>query len=92
MVAQSGEARGEHTLEAIVLLFTKQTIVGCEEFIYPNITEASVTVDSVPNQIYSQGLKKSRFYEEAQRFFGSKNEMDQYVTPQKFYKDKFARS
>ena len=77
-------------MKAIVMLFTKDTRTDSEEFVYPNISEVKLTIEGVPNQIYSQGINKSRFYEEAMRSFGSKDLKDQFMTPQKFYKDKFA--
>ena len=78
------------SMKAVVLLFTKTSRIDSEEFLYPNITEVKITIEGVPNQVYSQGIKKSRFYDEAMRLFGSKDEKDQFMTPQKFYKDKFA--
>ena len=38
----------------------------------------------------SEGVPKSRFYDEAKRFFRTKVEKDNYMTIEKFYKDKFA--
>ena len=77
-------------MKAIVLLFTKTSRKDSEEFLCPNITEVKVTIEGVPNQVYSQGITKSRFYDEAKRLLGSKDERDLFTTPQKFYKDKFA--
>ena len=77
-------------MKAVVMLFTKTSRTDSEEFLYPNITEVKITIEGVPNQVYSQGIKKSRFYDEAMRLFGSKDEKDQFMTPQKFYKDKIA--
>ena len=78
------------SMKAIVMLFIKNNRTDSEEFIYPNITEVKLQIEGVPGQVYSQGIKKSRFYEEAMRLFGSKDERDEFMTPQKFYKDKFA--
>ena len=49
-----------------------------------------LTIEGVPNSVYSQGVPKSRFYEEAKRLFGQKEVKDQFMTVEKFYKDKFA--
>ena len=78
------------SVKAIVLLFTNTTRKDREEFLYPNITSVKLTIEGVPNQVYSQGIPKSRLYDEAKRLFGSKNGMDQFMTLEKFYKDKFA--
>ena len=66
------------------------SVTDSEECLYPNITEVKITIEGVPNQVYSQGIKKSRFYDKAMRLFSSKDEKDQFMTPEKFYKDKFA--
>ena len=78
------------SMKAIVMLFTNTTRKDSEEFVYPNISEVKLIIEGVPNQVYSKGITKSRFYDEAKRLFGSKDERDQFITPQKFYKDKFA--
>ena len=77
------------SMKAIVLLFSKSTVVDSEEFMYPNISEVKVTIEGVPNVVYSQGVKKNRFFEEASRLF-SKGAMDQFINIGKFFKDKFA--
>ena len=77
------------SMKAIVLLFSKSTVVDSEEFMYPNISEVKVTIEGVPNVVYSQGVKRSRFYEEANRLF-NQDTKDQFMTLEKFFKDKFA--
>ena len=78
------------SMKAIVLLFTKQSRADSEEYIYPNITEVKLTIEGVPNSVYSQGIPSNRFYDEAIRLFGEKEGKDQFMTVEKFYKDKFA--
>ena len=78
------------SMRAVVLLFTKTIRPDSEEFVYPNVTEVKLTIEGVPNKVYSQGIPKSRFYEEAKRLFVSKDKRDEFMTFQKFYKDKFA--
>ena len=60
------------------------------EFIYPNITDVKVTIEGVPNMVYSQGVGKEYLYKEATRFFGSELTKDSYLNVESFYKDKFA--
>ena len=57
------------SMKAIVSLFRKNTLTNSEEFVYPNITEVKVSIEGIPNSIYSQGIPKSRFFEEAFRIF-----------------------
>lgn len=78
------------SMKAIVLLFTKASITDSEEYLYPNITSVKITVEGVPNMVYSQGLPQSRLYDEAKRLFSDKQERDQYITVDVFFKDKFA--
>ena len=49
-----------------------------------------LTIEGVPNSVYSQGIPSNRFYDEARRFFSRKEGKDQFMTMEKFYKDKFA--
>ena len=51
------------SMRSIVLLFTKQTRADREEFLYPDINEVKLTIEAVPNNVYSQGVPKSRFYD-----------------------------
>ena len=69
------------SMKAVVLLFTNTTKKDSEEFIYPNITKVKLTIEGVPNQIYSQGIPKSRFYDEAKRLLRSKDVRDEFITP-----------
>jgi hypothetical protein len=55
------------SMKAIVMLFTNKTKTDSEEYIYPNIEKVRVTIEGVPNAVYSQGIPKTRLYEEARR-------------------------
>ena len=72
------------SMKAVVLLFTNTTRKDSEKFIFPNITEIKPTIEGVPNQVYSQGIPKSRFYDETKRLLGFKDERDEFMTPQNF--------
>ena len=72
------------SMRSIVLLFTKQSRIDSEVYLYPNITEVKLTIEGVPNNVYSQGIPNSRFYEEAKRLFGHKDIKDQFRTVEKF--------
>ena len=79
------------SMKAVVLLFRNKTITDSEEFVYPNITEVKISVERVPNSIYSQGMPKSTFFEEAFRIFHCGYEDCQSVMSlEKFYEDSFA--
>ena len=53
------------SMKAVVMLFRNKTITNSEEFVYPNITEVKISVEGIPNSVYSQGMPKRRFFEEA---------------------------
>ena len=73
----------------VVLLFTKGSQTDSENYVFPNITEVKITVEGVPNMIYSRGIQKSKFFEEAKRFFGLVDIGDQFLAVDKLCKDKF---
>ena len=79
------------SMKAIVLLFRNTTITNSEEFVYPNITQVKVSIEGIPNSIYSQGIPKNRFFEEAFRIFHCGYEScESVMTLEKFYKDSFS--
>jgi hypothetical protein len=64
------------SMKAIVMFFTNKTKTDSEEYVYPNINKVRVTVEGVPISVYSQGIPKTRFYEEAKRIFGATEASD----------------
>ena len=57
------------SMKEIVLYFRNKTITDSEQFVYPNIKSVKVTIEGTPNSVYSQGIPKSRFFEETNRVF-----------------------
>ena len=79
------------SMKAVVLLFKNKTVTDSEEFVYPKITEVKVSIEGIPNSIYSQEIPKNRFFEEAFRIFHCGYEScESVMTLEKFYKDSFA--
>ena len=78
------------SMKAVVLLFKSKTPSGSEEYVYPNIEGVKVTIEGVPNSVYSQGIPKSRLHEEAGRLFGRYRNYENMVPIRSFYKDQFA--
>ena len=79
------------SMKAVVLLFTKPDSTDSKEFLNPKIKEVSVTIEGVPNSVYSQGLTKSEIYEEARRFFGkTSGSCNENVDKLSFLKSKYA--
>jgi hypothetical protein len=81
------------SMSAIVLLCTNKVRTDSEEYIYPNIDKVNLTIEGVPNAVFSQGLPKNRFFEEAKRFFCplcEKSMADEFMSISKFFSDGFA--
>ena len=77
------------SMKAIVLLWTRAGRTDSEEFTYPNIDEVDVSIDGVPNAVYTQGIDKRRFYDEAQRLFET-NADTSTTNLTSFFRNRFA--
>ena len=74
------------SMQGILMLFQEK---DPEKFVNPNITSVKITIEGVPNMIYSQGLPKKRSFEEAQRLLEyDMNDPQMKITD--FYNDKYA--
>ena len=63
-------------MKGLLLLFCEPYAGGArdsEKTFNPDITEVKVTVNGIPNKIYSQGMKTRDFWEEIFRRFGKEN-------------------
>ena len=77
------------SMKHIVMLFRKKTLTDSEEYVYPKIKRVDVTIEGNPNSVYSQGLTKSKLFEEARKVFLN-YETDTLTFTDFFAKDKFA--
>ncbi|CAB4010503.1 Hypothetical predicted protein [Paramuricea clavata] len=80
------------SMSAIFLLFTSKVRTDSEEYIYANIDKVNMTIEGVPNAVFSQGLPKNRFFEEAKRFFCpmcEKSMADEFMSITKFFSNGF---
>ena len=79
------------SMKAVVLLFRNKTVTDSKQFVYPDITFVKISVEGVPNSIYSQGFPKRRFFKEAFRLFHcGYADCESMMSIEKFYKDSFA--
>ena len=77
------------SIKQVVMLFRKRTLTDSEEYAYPKIKRVGVTIEGNPNSVYSQGLTKSKLFEEARKVF--LNHVTDTLTLTDFFsKDKFA--
>jgi hypothetical protein len=75
------------SMRAIVMLFSYESTVDSEDYIFPNITRVNITIDGKPNAVYSDGIGIDDLYREARRIFHVK---DTNMTERKFYNNRFA--
>ena len=81
------------SLKGIRLLFIMPYTAGArdsENYLNPDITKVSVTVNSSPNRVYNKGITGIDMWNEVSRFFGTKSggrpnmNLTKYLTDNKF--------
>ena len=83
------------SMKGLLLLFTEPYAGGArdsEKFFNPDITSVKITVDGIPNKIFSQGMESRDMWAEVRRHFGSPyvEAGESYMNATKFYTgDKF---
>ena len=56
-------------LNQVIMLFTKATRSGSEEFVFPGISNVNVTIRGVPGSVYNGGIKTVDLLTEARKTF-----------------------
>ena len=81
------------SMKAILFLFVKPYAAGTrdsEEYVFPDLKKAFVTINSSPNMLYNNGIEGEDAWRQASRFFMKEKHKPQHMTLNKFYaKDKF---
>lgn len=80
------------SLKAILLLFVEPYVAGArnaENYLNPDLTKVSVTVNGSPNKLYNNGFEGMDIWEEARRYFIGVKEKNktQRMNVEKFYTD-----
>jgi len=57
------------SMKGILLLFEDPERTSTETYYNPNITKVEMTIEGVPNQLYSQGMKAYQQWDEINKFF-----------------------
>ena len=57
------------SMKYIVMLFKKETNTDSEEYAFPSIKSVKVTVEGIPNSVYSEPLNISRLFIESRKVF-----------------------
>ena len=76
------------SLKGILLLFVEPYTAGtrdAENYLNPDLTKISVTVNGSPNRLYNNGLEGIDIWEEVKRFFVKDENKTQYMNATKFY-------
>ena len=76
-------------LQALVVLFREEGEEDAEVFANANIEKVKISIEGVPNVLFSEGLQRDQIYSEAKRFFGSTNENNNFPQAE-FYNNKCA--
>ena len=72
------------SMKGILMLFEDPEKTNTEDFYNPKITKVEMTIEGVPNQLYSQGMKAYQQWDEINKFFALTSKRDKET-------DKFAK-
>ena len=64
------------SMKGILMLFEDPERTSTESYFNPKITKVEVTIEGVPNQLYSQGMKAYQQWDEINRFFALNSKKD----------------
>jgi len=76
------------SLKGILLLFIEPYDAGArdsEKYVFPDLTNVSVTINGLPNMLYNNGIEGMDMWEEANRFFVKERNKTEYMNVTKFY-------
>ena len=76
------------SMKGILMLFEDPERTNTEDFYNPKITKVEMTIEGVPNQLYSQGMKAYQQWDEINKFFAltskRSRETDKFAKDLKF--------
>ena len=72
------------SMKGILMLFEDPERTNTDHFYNPKITKVEMTIEGVPNQLYSQGMKAYQQWDEINKFFALTSKRDKET-------DKFAK-
>ena len=76
------------SMKGILLLFVEPYNAGTrdsEKYVFPDINEVSVTINSSPNMLYNRGIESRDTWTQVSRFFMKEKHKPQHITLKKFY-------
>ena len=64
------------SMKGILMLFQDPDRTSTEDFVNPNITKVEMTIEGVPNQLYSQGMRQYQQWDEIYKYFALTSKRD----------------
>ena len=58
------------------MLFEDPDGTSTEDFVNPKITKVEMTIEGVPNQLYSQGMRQYQQWDEIKKYFALTSKRD----------------
>jgi hypothetical protein len=66
-------------MKGILMLFEDPNRTNTENYFNPNITKVEMTIEGIPNQLYSQGMKAYQQWDEVNKFFAFNSKQDKEI-------------
>jgi hypothetical protein len=66
-------------MKGILMLFEDPDRTNTETYFNPNITKVEMTIEGVPNQLYSQGMKSYQQWDEINKFFALNSKQNKEI-------------
>ena len=67
------------SMKGILMLFEDPNRTNTENYFNPNITKVEMTIEGIPNQLYSQGMKAYQQWDEVNKFFAFNSKQDKEI-------------
>ena len=64
------------SMKGILLLFEDPDRTSTEDFVNPKIIKVEMTIEGVPNQLYSQGMRQYQQWDEINKYFALTSKRD----------------
>ena len=64
------------SMKGILMLFEDPDRTSTEDFVNPTITKVEMTIEGVPNQLYSQGMRQYQQWDEINKYFALTSKCD----------------
>ena len=66
----------ERSMKGILMLCKDPDRTSTEDFVNPNITKVEMTIEGVPNKLYSQGMRQYQQWDEINKYFALTSKRD----------------